>query len=226
MTCETFTTAIAYYRVSTAAQGQSGLGLDAQRASVKRYAAQNCLEIAAEFTEIETGTNKRARPQIARAIAAARKHDAVLLIAKLDRLARNVHFISGLMESGVKFVAVDMPTVTNLTLHILAAVAEEEARMISARTRAALAAKRARDGEWRVSQLDDQARLRGAETMRRQAIESMRGVAFTARMLRDSGLSLAAVAEKLNTNGYTTRQGKPFAPMTVKRILDRAPAQV
>ena len=134
---------VAYYRVSTEKQGRSGLGLDAQRSAVARHIAQRGGCLASEFVEVESG-RKKDRPQLAAALAAARAHRAVLVIAKLDRLARNVHFVSGLMESGVEFVAADMPTVNRLTVHILAAVAEEEARMISARTKAALAAAKAR----------------------------------------------------------------------------------
>jgi DNA invertase Pin-like site-specific DNA recombinase len=221
MACETYTNAVAYYRVSTQAQGQSGLGLDAQRASVERYAAQNCLAIVAEYTEIETGTAKRERPQIQRAIEAAKQNSAMLLIAKLDRLARNVAFISRLMDSGAKFTAVDMPQANELTIHIMAAMAQHEAKMISDRTRAALEAKRRRDGEWRQSQLDDDARQRGAETMRQRAIEAQRGATLTARLLRESGESLRAIARRLNGNGQRTRQGKLYTAATVKRMLDR-----
>lgn len=134
---------VAYYRVSTDKQGRSGLGLEAQRAAVEAHVAAGRGAVAAEFIEIESG-RKKDRPQLIAALAAARAHRATLVIAKLDRLARNVHFVSGLMESGVEFVAADMPTVNRLTVHILAAVAEEEARMISARTKAALAAAKAR----------------------------------------------------------------------------------
>ncbi len=134
---------VAYYRVSTDKQGRSGLGLEAQRAAVAVHIASALGAVAAEFVEVESGRRKD-RPQLAAALAAARVHRAILVIAKLDRLARNVHFVSGLMESGVEFVAADLPTVNRLTVHILAAVAEEEARMISARTKAALAAAKAR----------------------------------------------------------------------------------
>ena len=221
MACKEFTNAIAYYRVSTKKQGQSGLGLDAQRTNVEQYAAANCLTIVKVYQEIETGTNKRTRPELGKALQAAKANDAVLLIAKLDRLARNVHFISGLMKSGVKFVAVDMPEVDNLTIHILAAVAEKEAELISQRTKAALDAKREQIGEWRVSNLDNNARQRGADTMKDKAVDAYQAASFTARLLREQGLSLAEIASKLNDNGYTTRRGKGFQPMTVKRILDR-----
>jgi DNA invertase Pin-like site-specific DNA recombinase len=134
---------VSYYRVSTLAQGASGLGLEAQREAVSRHVAGARGVIVAEFQEIESG-KKNDRPQIAAALAACRLRRAVLVIAKLDRLARNVSFISNLMESGVDFVACDNPHATRLTIHILAAVAEHEREMISQRTIAALAAAKAR----------------------------------------------------------------------------------
>ena len=133
---------IAYYRVSTDKQGVSGLGMDAQREAVTSYVRSRG-SIVAEFTEVESG-RKSERPQLLAALAECRRRKAVLVIAKLDRLARNVHFISGLMNSDVEFVAVDNPTASRLTIHILAAVAEHEREMISERTKAALAAAKAR----------------------------------------------------------------------------------
>ena len=134
---------VAYLRVSTDKQGRSGLGLEAQRAAVAAHVDGTRGQIVSEFVEVESGRRKD-RPQLAAALDACRALRAILVIAKLDRLARNVAFVSNLMESGVEFVAADMPTVNRLTIHILAAVAEEEARMISARTKAALAAAKAR----------------------------------------------------------------------------------
>ncbi|MFO0887515.1 MAG: recombinase family protein [Isosphaeraceae bacterium] len=132
---------IAYYRVSTAKQGESGLGLLAQREAVERYLQTYGGLLLREYQEIESG-KKADRPQLARALADARHSRAKLVIAKFDRLARNVHFLSGLIESGVDFVACDNPHANRLTIHILAAVAEDEARRISERTKAALAAYR------------------------------------------------------------------------------------
>jgi len=133
---------IVYLRVSTDKQGVFGLGMDAQREAVRRY-VQNHGHILAEYVEVESG-KKSDRPQLTAALAECRKNRATLVIAKLDRLARNVHSISGLMNSDVEFVAVDMPTANRLTIHILAAVAEHEREMISERTKAALAAAKAR----------------------------------------------------------------------------------
>ena len=130
---------VSYLRVSTARQGVSGLGLEAQRESVACYLNGGRWALVREVVEIESG-KRNDRPAIAEALRLCRLHRATLIIAKLDRLARNVHFISSLMESGVEFVAVDFPQANRLTVHILAAVAEHEATMISARTKAALAA--------------------------------------------------------------------------------------
>jgi DNA invertase Pin-like site-specific DNA recombinase len=127
---------VAYYRVSTDRQGKSGLGLEAQREAVQSYLDGGSWTLAAEVTEVESG-KRNDRPELDRALGLCRLYGATLVVAKLDRLARNVAFISKLMESGVDFVAVDFPQANRLTVHILAAVAEHEAAMISARTKAA-----------------------------------------------------------------------------------------
>src|SRR3954468_5314792 len=134
---------VSYLRVSTDKQGRSGLGLEAQRTAVAGFLNGGRWELVAEFVEIETG--KRAdRPVLAQALATCRLHRAVLVIAKLDRLARDAHFLLGLEKAGVEFVAADMPHANRLTVGIMALVAEEEARATSARTKAALAAAKAR----------------------------------------------------------------------------------
>ena len=133
---------IAYYRVSTQQQGASGLGLEAQQVAVASFLNGGEWELIAKFQEVETGKGSDAlakRPQLRAALAACKKNGATLVIAKLDRLARNVHFVSGLMESKVRFVAVDMPEANELTIHIMAAFAEHEAKRISQRTKDALA---------------------------------------------------------------------------------------
>src|SRR5271168_1613901 len=134
---------ISYLRVSTARQGASGLGLEAQREAVRNYLNGGRWTLVQEVVEVESG-KRNDRPAIAEALRLCRLHRATLIIAKLDRLARNVHFISSLMESGVEFVAVDFPQANRLTVHILAAVAEHEAKAISERTKVALAAAKAR----------------------------------------------------------------------------------
>jgi DNA invertase Pin-like site-specific DNA recombinase len=138
---------VTYYRVSTQRQGASGLGLEAQRQTVTQYLSGSTKTVLAEFVEVETGKGANAldrRPQLRLALEQCKRFGATLLIAKLDRLARNVHFVSGLMESKVSFVACDLPEANQLTIHIMAAFAEHEARRISERTRDALAAAKAR----------------------------------------------------------------------------------
>jgi DNA invertase Pin-like site-specific DNA recombinase len=215
-------TAVAYYRVSTAKQGQSGLGLEAQQASVLAFAGAHGLNITAEVTEIETGTRKRRRPQLEAALEQTRRLGGVLLIAKLDRLARNVAFVSALMESGVRFVAVDMPEADSLTLHVMAAVAEREAALISARTTAALAIRKSRGLPLgNPSNLTDASRLRAQESNRSAAVSANKQAAGYASTLRAQGLSLADVAARLNGDGFRTRTGSLWQPMQVKRMLDR-----
>ncbi|MVN87612.1 resolvase [Deinococcus sp. HMF7620] len=215
-------TAIAYYRVSTVRQGQSGLGLEAQQAAVLAYAQSKGLELELEFTEVETGTRKRRRPQLEAALDQTRRIGGVLLIAKLDRLARNVAVVASLMESGVRFVAVDMPEADNLTIHVMAAVAEREAQLISARTKAALAARKARGLKLgKPENLTPAARQAGAASTFTRAVQDMRTVAAYAGALRAQGLSLRAIAAHLETHGFRTRKGGPWNAVQVKRVLDR-----
>src|SRR5215213_4836727 len=134
---------VAYHRVSTDRQGKSGLGLEAQRKAILDYLNGGAWELTAEFVEVESGKHSD-RPQLVSALEACRKHKAKLVIAKLDRLSRNLAFIATLMESGVEFVAVDNPHATKLTVHILAAVAQHERELIGQRTRDALQAAKAR----------------------------------------------------------------------------------
>lgn len=134
---------VAYYRVSTARQGRSGLGLEAQRLAVEGYAASSHGSLIGEHTEVESG-KREDRPELERALSTCRIHSATIIIAKLDRLARNVEFIARLMNSGIEFVATDMPHANKLTIHVMAAMAEYEREMISARTKAALERAKAR----------------------------------------------------------------------------------
>lgn len=205
---------VAYYRVSTQRQGESGLGLEAQQAAVKAF----CCPVES-YTEIESG-KRSDRPQLALAIAACKRLGATLVIAKLDRLARNLHFITGLMESGVDFVACDNPYANRLTVQILAAVAEEEARRISERTKAALAAYKARGGMLgNPKNLTTVASRKGAKANAEAARahnEQARGVAVG---LREKGYSLAAIAGTLTNKGMLTRRGKAWSPTAVMRLL-------
>jgi DNA invertase Pin-like site-specific DNA recombinase len=217
------TKAIAYYRVSTTKQGESGLGLDAQRDSVQRFAQARGLQLAGEFTEIETGTNKRERPQLTQAIALAKRENARLLIAKLDRLTRNVHFLTGLQDAHVQFTAVDMPEADEFTVQILAAVAQREAKLISERTRAALAAVKRRGVTLgKPENMKYDAQLKGAHVQREAAKAAYSKVVNYARMLQKEGLTYEQIAERLNAEGHTTRTGGQFKPMTVWRMVKRA----
>lgn len=212
--------AIAYYRVSTAKQGQSGLGLEAQRASVEGYALTRGLSIIAEYEELETGTGKRARPQLAAAIEQSKRRGALLLIGKLDRLARSVAFISNLMESGVDFVAVDMPDANRLTVHIMAALAEHEARLISVRTKDALNAAKARGKRLGTpTNLTDEGRRKSREKQKQAAQDAYRQVAPYVSMLHEQGMSLRAIAHRLNGEGHRTRTGRDWSVSQVQNVI-------
>lgn len=214
---------VAYYRVSTKAQGNSGLGLDAQRESVTRYLNGGDWSLIGEFQDVESGTRKgNNRPELAKAIAYAKREKATLIIAKLDRLARNVAFVSNLMESGVDFVAADNPQANKLTIHILAAVAEAEADAISKRTKEALAVAKARGIQ--LGKPDNSTiggRVKGAAATEAKAYKEYAYLVPRILTLRAKGTSFGAIAAALNQEGELTREGRPFKAMTVKRICDR-----
>jgi DNA invertase Pin-like site-specific DNA recombinase len=209
---------VAYYRVSTQKQGASGLGLEAQRRIVENT-AKNGLVIA-EYTDIESG-RKNDRPELLKALAHCRQVGATLLIAKLDRLSRNVAFIANLMESGVDFIAGDMPTANKFTLHIFAALAEQEREMISARTKEALKAYKARGGVLgKPENLTDEARARGtlARIHNARVNDHNRKAAAMIAPLREKGLSFGKIADELNRLGFTARRGGKFSAEQVKRL--------
>ncbi len=222
---------IAYYRVSTKRQGLSGLGLDAQRDSVKAYLASVRGELVAEFTEVEHGTRKgNHRPQLAAALAQCRVHGATLIIAKLDRLARNVAFVSNLMESNVEFTACDFPQANRLTVHILASVAEHEAEMISARTKLALAAAKRKGvvlgGDRGNARLiyrkgaKASAQVRGEKAQRRAA-----DLLPVITDLRTKGAtSLRQIAAGLNQRGILAARGAAWSAVQVARTMAHAEA--
>jgi DNA invertase Pin-like site-specific DNA recombinase len=225
---------VAYVRVSTEKQGASGLGLEGQQDAIDAYARQSGGTVIAKFLEVESG-KRSDRPELARAIAHARRAKAVLVVAKLDRLARNVAFLSRLLEAGVEFVACDNPSANRLTIHILAAVAEAEAKAISERTKAALAAAKrrgialgsARAGHWEgKEERRRQGAMKGtkvaAAARKTTASEAYSDLLPTIQEHRAAGASFATIAEKLNKEGCTTRQGKAFTPMTIHRIMVRA----
>ena len=224
---------IAYYRVSTKQQGDSGLGMEAQKAAVEAYAKQTGARIVASYSEVESGKLAE-RPQLLKALAHAKRSKATLVVAKLDRLARNVAFLSALMRAGVDFIACDNAHANKLTIHILAAVAEDEAERISARTKAALTAAKARGvklgsarpGHWegreeaRKSGLA-RGRIVAAKVVSQAAVEAYADLRPSMIDMRANGMTLTGIAEKLNAEGHTTRRGKPWNPVQVSRVLER-----
>jgi DNA invertase Pin-like site-specific DNA recombinase len=209
-------TAVAYTRVSTAGQGRSGLGLEAQQAVLSRFADAEGYDLVATFTEVETGKGADAldrRPQLAAALAEARRLKCVVVVAKLDRLSRDVHFISGLMTHKTPFIVAELGADTDpFMLHIYAALAEKERRLISQRTRDALAAARARG-----------VKLGGLNAGVIATREEARGRAEALRPILDelSGLSLAAIAAELNARGVATPNGRKWHPESVARVQRR-----
>lgn len=217
---------VTYLRVSTDKQGKSGLGLEAQEDAVRRYVETAGGVVVGRFVEIESG-KRNDRPELAKAMGIARAQRATLVIAKLDRLARNVHFISGLMESNVPFVACDNPHANKLTIHLLAAMAEHEAEQISARTKAALGAAKARGvklGGWRGGKSpDDTARMISAQARAQKAAGFANDLAPLIGQLRDEGAeTLAALADGLNARGVLTPRGCTWTATAVRRVLARA----
>jgi DNA invertase Pin-like site-specific DNA recombinase len=218
---------VAYFRVSTAKQGVSGLGLEAQKESVRNYLNGGRWKIIAEVTEVESGTGKHNdRPKLAEALTLCRIHKATLLIAKLDRLARNVAFISNLMESSVEFTAVDFPQANRLTIHVLAAVAEYEASAISARTKAALAAAKARGvrlGGDRGGVIASQAaKGNQASAVIRSAKAEKRAsdlLPVIEQVRKDGATSLRQIASKLNELSIPAARGGEWSAVQVQRIL-------
>lgn len=211
----TVPTFVAYFRVSTERQGQSGLGLEAQRQSVTTFVSQAGGQVISDFVEIESG-KRRDRPELIAALALCRKTKATLLIAKLDRLARSVHFISGLMEAGVDFVAVDNPHANRLMLHLLAAFAEHEREMISLRTKSALAAARARGVTLGKNGQVLAARFRAEANDRAQCMAPI------INELRAAGVeTLQGLAAGLNSRGICGHNGGAWHPTSVRRLLVR-----
>jgi DNA invertase Pin-like site-specific DNA recombinase len=223
---------IPYYRVSTKKQGRSGLGLEAQKSAVGAFVRQYDAKILAEYKEVESG-KKSDRPKLTEAIGHAKLAKATLVVAKLDRLARNVAFTSALMESGVDFVACDNPHANRLTVHILAAVAEDEALRISGRTKDALAAAKARGvklGSARPGHWKGREHLRGwkdaakasAKARTQRAQEAYAFLLPKMQELRDDGKTCEQIAHWLSEQGHQTTAGKPFNATIVCRIMQRA----
>lgn len=210
---------VAYYRVSTESQGRSGLGLEAQKKSVLDYLAGGQWELVAEFTEIESG-KKAKRPELEKALKLCKNIRAILVIAKLDRLARNVHFISGLMERGVKFCAVEFPNADPFMLHVHAAMSEHERRLISARTKDGL----------------ERAKARGIKLGRHGAILASVNAAkaqahakelkpVIAEIRKAGKVTVRSIMEELNRRGIKTQRGGTWHPQTVNVLLHRISEQ-
>ena len=230
---------VSYYRVSTAKQGESGLGLQAQIDAVKSYIGNNG-ELVGEFTEIETGTRKRKRVEIYKAIDLAVKNKATLLVAKLDRLARDVEFTSALYNAGIEFICCDNPNANKLTIQLLSVIAEHEAEIISKRIKDALRVKKAKiengiytnkdgsslraiNGKYRLGNpngFGDYQRL-GVIKRKQLARENKANIQAVDIIgsSRKEVLTYQQIADKLNKLQYRTRNGKSFKPMQVKRLL-------
>ena len=204
---------VAYFRVSTAVQGRSGLGLAAQKSKIKAFLnAEN--EVIAEFVEVQSGKADN-REELWKAIACAKKHGAKILIAKLDRFSRKVSFIASVMEQGIGLVVAEMPHATDFQLHIFAALAQEERRLISERTRNALAEakKRGRSLGKNAIVLNDMHRKR--------ALEYARSIEPILTPLIAGGLSLSEIARRLNAEKVRSARGGRFTAQTVKNVAAR-----
>jgi DNA invertase Pin-like site-specific DNA recombinase len=224
---------VAYYRVSTKAQGVSGLGLDAQNECVVCRVEAQGGEVIGEFTDVESGKNDQ-RPQLEAALELAKKHNATLIIAKLDRLSRSVAFIMKLHDSGVRFEACDLPNVNTLTVGMFATFAQWEREKIADRTKAALKARREKTGEWRVDNLSDAARAKAYETNARKAVENVNNrraikvIEYAIYNAKEQGVrpSLRFIAHVLNLSGHVTSQGSEFTAMQVSRLMKRAKIEI
>ena len=207
---------VSYIRVSTTKQGDSGLGLEAQREAVARHLGLHTP--LAEFVEIESGKSDKNRPQLKAALVMCKRQKATLIVGKLDRLARNVHFISGLLESGVEFVACDNPHANKMTIQLLAVFAEHEREQISVRTKAALAAAKARGTKLGNPRWQDslaKARLVKDPNPPAPAVIEMM------RRQRSEGLTLREIAAKLNALGLRTPKGNPWYASSVRNALNK-----
>lgn len=218
---------VAYYRVSTANQGRSGLGLQAQRQAIAALCQSRAWEIIADYTEVESGKVAE-RPELAAALHRAKVTGATLVVAKLDRLSRSVTFLSALQDSGAKFLAADMPEANELTVHLMAAVAQAERKAISTRTREALAAAKARGV--RLGNPNGAAALRRAQTGNAAAVKRLkasaesyaRDIAPVIADIRASGVtSLAGIAAELNQRHIQTRRGGAWHRQSVANLLKR-----
>jgi DNA invertase Pin-like site-specific DNA recombinase len=218
---------ISYIRVSTAMQGRSGLGLEGQQKAILDYLNGGSWELIAEYVEVESGKND-ARVELQKAFNHCRMTGATLVIAKLDRLSRDSHFIGSIMKSGIEFIAVDMPAANKFTVHILAAVAEHEREMISQRTKTALQAAKARGTVLgNPANLNDEAaakgRLLGVQAIQEKANKFASEAVPTIMSYSDEGMSLNQIAKELNKANILTARGKvgSWTPTAVRNVLMR-----
>jgi DNA invertase Pin-like site-specific DNA recombinase len=218
---------ISYLRVSTREQGASGLGIEAQRKAVLDYLDGGRWSLVGEFVEIESGA-RNDRPELAKAFAACRVHKATLVISRLDRLSRNAHFLLGLEAAGIDFIAADMPTANRLTIHVMAAVAEEERRAIGIRTKAALAAAKARGvrlGGWRGkpgSVPGAAMQEASSAALKAKAQGFAMDLAPVVADIRARGITSASGIARLLTERQipTARGSSAWTPTAVRRVLD------
>lgn len=218
---------VAYHRVSTSRQGRSGLGLEAQQAAVLDYLNGGRWQLKASFTEVESGGND-ARPELAKALAACRMYGARLIVAKLDRLSRDARFLMNLKAQGVRFVVADMPEATDLTVDLFSILAQHERRVISERTKAALAAAKRRGTVLggHPERISRAAARRGAAASARlrasAANEYAAAFAPQIEKLRRAGMtSLRGIAGALNADGVPAPRGGPWSAAQVRRLLTR-----
>jgi DNA invertase Pin-like site-specific DNA recombinase len=213
---------ISYLRVSTTRQGQSGLGLEAQRRAVTSFLSSGNSKLLGEYVEVESGSHDD-RPKLAEALSACRLHNATLVIAKLDRLSRDAHFLLGLTKAGVRFIAADMPEANEMVVGMMAVVAQAERQMISQRTRAALAAAKARG-----------VKLGKPENLRNQIEGCVKGRAARTKIARARAVdlfpiidnirtagssSLRAIANEMNCRRIPAARGGEWSPTQVRRVL-------
>ena len=213
---------VAYYRVSTAKQGISGLGIDAQKAAVAIFLKG--ADLLAEFVEVESG-KKNQRTELSKAIASAKAQGATLVIAKLDRLSRNAGFIFALRDSGVDFVCCDIPDANTLTVGIFAVIAQHERETISKRTKDALQAKKAKGEKLGTPEnLTEAVRSLGLQARQRNAREHSGSRQATALIMsrRTQNVSFNQIATELNDLGFVARRGGTFNQKQVQRLHERA----
>nr|WP_240429621.1 recombinase family protein [Tunicatimonas sp. TK19036] len=213
---------IAYYRVSTQQQGRSGLGLEAQQSAVRRFLKPDD-QLIEQYTEVESGKRNN-RPQLVQAISQVKATGATLLIAKLDRLSRNAGFIFTLRDTGVPFVAADMPDANHLTVGLMAVLADHERQLISERTSAALQALKERGKELGTPEnFTEGVRSAGREAMQQKAFynDNNRRAGKLSLALYQQGESYSQIACQLNEHGFKTRRGRDFTHVQVKRLIER-----